>query len=92
MVRVSLIFMFVFMSSPLAISVSKSLNTNILKNGSDNMISVPKIITSKEKTIDSLSNWHVANASYYDSMDTTQTGNGSGIGAFGRKIESRFFR
>lgn len=87
MVR-NLIFMFVFMSTPLAINVSSNINTDINKVTFEGNTS-SKDVTKKEKEKnDSLLVWHTANASYYDSMDTTQTGNGTGIGAFGRRIKS----
>lgn len=86
-----LVFLFVFifsMFSPHVINLGGNMKTDkFLKKE----VVIKKVTskTVKQKGIISLSGWHVAKASYYDSNDSTQTREDcDGVGALGRQIKS----
>jgi len=91
-----LVFLFVFIFSPVALSVSGHIGKmEIAKLESITSVVAPKTV--EEETvcdslaiaIKTLSDWQVASGSYYDPKDTLQTRKGGdGKGAFDRMIQS----
>lgn len=87
----NLVLLFVFVFSPLALrSVSGNVGspeTDKFKMELVEKETTPK--TAKDELIEVFSDWKVAEASYYDPKDSTQTKEEcDGVGAFGRLIES----
>lgn len=83
-----LVFLFIFIFSPVAIVSGNIGKTEIGKSLElVNLKPIPKTV--KDTIVNELSDWQTAECSYYDPLDSSQTkANPDGIGTSMRKIES----
>ncbi|HAE36342.1 TPA: hypothetical protein DCX66_02775 [Candidatus Nomurabacteria bacterium] len=87
--RKYLVFLFIFVFSPLAFNVSGNVGSPEIDKPKELVKSEPIPKTVKDELIEAFSDWEVAEASYYDPMDSTQTKkNPDGKGTLGRLIKS----
>lgn len=84
----NLVFLFVFIFSPVAI-VSGNIGKTEIDKSKELAITKPISKTIKDELEEAFSDWEIAEASYYDPKDSKQTKkNPDGKGASGRMIES----
>lgn len=85
----NLVLLFIFIFSPLAFSVSGSYGKMEIDKFKELEKSEPVLKTVKDELLEVFSDWNIAEASYYDPKDTTQTKeNPDGKGTSGRMIGS----
>lgn len=89
MVR-NLVFLFIFVFSPLAFIVSgENVGSPEIDKPEPVMMTPPAPKTMRDSIEEKLSDWQVAECSFYDPLDSSQTkANPDGVGTSMRKIES----